>query len=170
MRRSSGLSFLVRVRVQDLRARPRSRPRSFSVFMLLSPVRFQDPFRWLVEISSTLLLPTYVLTYVIYVHFRQARGGGGRRILTSGRMSCYVILLYCTEKFHSKAKTEIPTSIRTTTVSSIFPLCNVILRLLADKTALAALKEISLIQYGSVASKSTQHPGRCKPGGEYTPA
>ena len=31
----------------------------------LGTIRFQDPFRWLVEISSTLLLPTYVLTYYV---------------------------------------------------------------------------------------------------------
>ena len=55
----------------------------------LGTKRFQDPSRWQVEISLTLLLPTYVLTYVsgiFYVRFRRARGEG-RRILTSDRTS-----------------------------------------------------------------------------------
>ena len=43
----------------------------------IGTIRFQDYSRWLVEIFSALLLPTYVFKYVIYVQFRKARVGGG---------------------------------------------------------------------------------------------
>ena len=57
----------------------------------LGTIRFQDPSRWLVEISLTLLLPTYVLSYVIYhmciIFGKHGMRAGCTGILTSGRTS-----------------------------------------------------------------------------------